>query len=134
MMLHVWDHYEYSQDISWLTKQGYPLIKGVAQFWSTQLQEDDYFHDGTLVVNPCNSPEHGPTTFACTHYQQLIYQVFESVLAVADVVKETDTAFINRITSQLKSLDKGLHIGTWGEIKEWKIPDSFGKFISLSPL
>ncbi|PQE31682.1 glycoside hydrolase family 95 protein [Rutstroemia sp. NJR-2017a WRK4] len=126
MMLHVWDHYEYSQDISWLTKQGYPLIKGVAQFWSTQLQEDAYFHDGTLVVNPCNSPEHGPTTFACTHYQQLIYQVFESVLAVADVVKETDTAFINQITSQLKSLDKGLHIGTWGEIKEWKIPDSFG--------
>ncbi|PQE28907.1 Alpha-fucosidase A protein [Rutstroemia sp. NJR-2017a BBW] len=126
MMLHVWDHYEYSQDISWLIKQGYPLIKGVAQFWSTQLQEDAYFHDGTLVVNPCNSPEHGPTTFACTHYQQLIYQVFESVLAVADVVKETDTAFINQITSQLKSLDKGLHIGTWGEIKEWKIPDSFG--------
>lgn len=71
MMQHVVDHFEYSQNISWFSNQGYPLLKGVAQFWLSQLQEDLYFDDGMLVVNPCNSPEHGPTTFACTHYQQL---------------------------------------------------------------
>lgn len=61
MMQHVFDHFTYSQNITWLQEQGYPLIKGVAEFWLSQLQEDAFFNDGTLVVNPCNSPEHGPT-------------------------------------------------------------------------
>jgi alpha-L-fucosidase 2 len=126
MMQHVWDHYEYSQDSDWFASQGYPLIKGVAQFWLSQLQEDEYFNDSTLVVNPCNSPEHGPTTFACTHYQQLIHQIFDAVLKSSSIVAEPDAAFIASISSALASLDTGLHIGTWNEIKEWKIPDSFG--------
>lgn len=61
MMQHVFDHFTYSENVTWLEEQGYPLIKGVAEFWLSQLQEDKYFNDGTLVVNPCNSPEHGPT-------------------------------------------------------------------------
>jgi alpha-L-fucosidase 2 len=61
MMQHVYDHFTYSQNVTWLETQGYPLIRGVAEFWLSQLQEDTFFNDGTLVVNPCNSPEHGPT-------------------------------------------------------------------------
>jgi alpha-L-fucosidase 2 len=61
MMQHVFDHFTYSRNITWLEEQGYPLIKGVAEFWLSQLQEDKFFNDRTLVVNPCNSPEHGPT-------------------------------------------------------------------------
>jgi alpha-L-fucosidase 2 len=57
----VWDHFDYSQDTAWFQSTGYPFLKSVALFWLTQLQQDEYFHDGTLVVNPCNSPEHGPT-------------------------------------------------------------------------
>ena len=61
MMQHVYDHFTYSQNATWLENQAYPLISGVAEFWLSQLQEDKFFNDGTLVVNPCNSPEHGPT-------------------------------------------------------------------------
>lgn len=61
MALHVWDHFDYSQDVEWYKSMGYPLLKGVAQFWLSQLQEDTHFNDGTFVVNPCNSPEQGPT-------------------------------------------------------------------------
>jgi alpha-L-fucosidase 2 len=111
---------------SWFRSQGYPLIKDVAQFWLSQLQPDQYFHDGTLVVAPCNTPEHGPTTFACTHYQQLLHQVFEAIVSASTVVADKDTTFLKNITNALTILDKGLHIGTWGEVKEWKIPDSFG--------
>ena len=127
MMLHVWDHFDYSRNTSWLSSQGYPLLKGVALFWMSQLQEDAFFKDGTLVVNPCNSPEHGPTTFGCTHYQQLIFQVFDAVLAAAPIVGETDSNFIRNVTTMLGSLDTGLYIGTWGEVKEWKIPDTYGR-------
>ncbi|KAH8695779.1 Six-hairpin glycosidase-like protein, partial [Phaeosphaeriaceae sp. PMI808] len=126
MMQHVWDHWEYSQDIEWLKSQGYPMIKGVAEFWLHELQVDNFSKDGTLVVNPCNSPEHGPTTFGCTHNQQLIHQVFEAVLTAGALVSEPDNSFTRNISETLVRLDKGFHIGAWGQIKEWKVPDSFG--------
>lgn len=126
MMQHVYDHYSYCQNATWLEEQGYPLMKGVSQFWLSQLQPDAYFNDGTLVVNPCNSPEHGPTTFACTHYQQLLHQLFTTTLSSSLVISDTDKEFVANLISALKTLDKGLHIGSWGEVKEWKIPDSYG--------
>jgi hypothetical protein len=49
------------------------------------------------------------------------------ILSTSTLAGETDTAFVKNITTSLSTLDKGLHIGTWGEVKEWKIPDSFGK-------
>jgi alpha-L-fucosidase 2 len=126
MMQHVYDHYSYSQNETWFQDQGYPLMKGVSQFWLSQLQSDEYFKDGSLVVNPCNSPEHGPTTFACTHYQQLLHQLFSTTLSSSSVISNADEKFVANLTTALKTLDKGLHIGTWGEVKEWKLPDSFG--------
>lgn len=61
MSLHVWDHFDYSQDSEWYKTVGYPILKGTAEFWLSQLVEDKHFNDGTWVANPCNSPEHGPT-------------------------------------------------------------------------
>ncbi|KAK5131381.1 hypothetical protein LTR08_000984 [Meristemomyces frigidus] len=122
MMQHVWDFFDYSQDTAWLTRQGYPqLLKPAAQFWLSQLQVDQYVKDGTLVVNPCSSPEHGPTTFGCTHYQQLIYQLFETVQSAAAVVRDADQAFVAALRRSLVQLDKGLHIGSWGQVQEWKL-------------
>jgi alpha-L-fucosidase 2 len=126
MMQHVWDHFDYTQDVGWLTKQGYPLIKAVAQYWLSQLQRDEFSHDNSLVVNPCNSPEHGPTTFGCAHYQQVIHQVLEAVLSAAPLVSEDDTSFLKHINTTLASLDKGLDFTSWGGLKEWKLPDTFG--------
>jgi alpha-L-fucosidase 2 len=126
MMQHVWDRFDYTQDVTWLQKQGYPLMKGIAQFWVSQLQEDKFSNDGTLVVNPCNSPETGPTTFGCTHYHQLIHQVFDNILSSAGLVGEKDKNFIDSVVSSLARLDTGIHFTTWGGIKEWKLPDSYG--------
>ncbi|KAI1176086.1 Six-hairpin glycosidase-like protein [Nemania sp. FL0916] len=126
MMQHVWDHFDYSQDVAWLQRQGYPLLKAITQFWVSQLQDDKFFNDGTLVVNPCNSPETGPTTFGCAHYQQLIHQVFDNVLSSASAVGEKDSTFLESVKSSLSKLDTGIHFTTWGGIKEWKLPDSYG--------
>ncbi|KAI1150374.1 Six-hairpin glycosidase-like protein [Nemania diffusa] len=126
MMQHVWDRFDYSQDVTWLRELGYPLLKGIAQFWVSQLQEDLFSNDGTLVANPCNSPETGPTTFGCAHYQQLIHQVFSSVLSSAPLAGETNTTFLAAVTSSLSRLDSGLHISSWGGLKEWKLPDTYG--------
>ncbi|KAI8932980.1 hypothetical protein NX059_010448 [Plenodomus lindquistii] len=126
MMQHVFDHWDYSRDTTWLAAQGYPLIKGVAEFWLNQLQPDTFTNDNSLVVNPCNSPEHGPTTFACAHFQQLIHQVFDAVLTFSPIVEEPDTAFTSNISSSLDQLDKGFHVGAFSQLKEWKLPDSYG--------
>ncbi|KAL4861027.1 alpha-fucosidase A [Aspergillus spectabilis] len=127
MMQHVWDNFEYTQDTTWLDRQGYPLLKGVASFWLSTLQEDKFYNDGTLVVNPCNSPETGPTTFGCAHYQQLIHQLFISVLAAQEFISTPeDPRFIDAITSALENLDKGLHFTSWGGLKEWKLPEEHG--------
>ncbi|WYZ46220.1 hypothetical protein EsH8_IX_000445 [Colletotrichum jinshuiense] len=126
MMQHVWDNFEYTQDLAWFARQGYPLIRGVAAFWLTQLQEDAFSGDGTLVVNPCNSPETGPTTYGCSHYHQQIHQVLDAALRGAALVAEPDAAFAAAVASALARLDKGVHAASWGGLKEWKLPDAYG--------
>ncbi|KAF2658260.1 glycoside hydrolase family 95 protein [Lophiostoma macrostomum CBS 122681] len=123
MMQHITDHFSYTQNKTWLGETGYPLLKGVAEFWLSQLQEDLFWNDGTLVVNPCNSPEHGPTTFGCTHYQQLLHQVFDSMIHLGPLANEPDSDFLANISSTLSRLDKGFHITSWGGVKEWKLPE-----------
>lgn len=130
MMQHVWDNYEYTQDADWFKRQGYPLIKGVAEFWLSQLQEDGFFEDGSLVVNPCSSPEHGPTTFGCAHYQQEIHRTFDTVLSGAPIVGEEDENFVDRVAGALERLDKGFKLSGSGEVKEWKLPDSYTEGIA----
>ncbi|KAL2678547.1 hypothetical protein Neosp_009295 [[Neocosmospora] mangrovei] len=126
IMQHVWDNFEYGRSLTWLREEGYPFLKAIAQFWISQLQDDEFNNDGTLVVNPCNSAEHGPTTFGCTHYQQLIHQVLEATLNAITYIDESDKDFTSELKSALKKLDKGLHYTSWGGIKEWKLPDSAG--------
>ncbi|KXH62982.1 hypothetical protein CSAL01_08990 [Colletotrichum salicis] len=125
MMQHVFDAYDYTRDTIWFASQGYPLIKGVAAFWLTQIQDDAFSRDGTLVVNPCNSPETGPTTFGCAHYHQMIHQVFEYTLLGASVLPSPeDQSFLDAVSASLAKLDKGVHVATWGGLEEWKLPES----------
>jgi alpha-L-fucosidase 2 len=82
------------------------------------------FNDGTLVVNPCRPPEPFPTTFTYKNYQQLIHQLVVNVLSPASALEAIDIDLVSELESALPTLDRGLHIGSWGEVKEWKIPDS----------
>jgi alpha-L-fucosidase 2 len=126
MVQHVYDHYDYTRDLAFLQQTGYVLMRDVATFWLSQLQLDRYSHDNTLVANPCNSPETGPTTFGCAHFQQLIHQLLETTLSAGWAVNDADSTFTTSLDVYMASLDKGLYIGNWGEIKEWKLPDSQG--------
>lgn len=120
MSLHIPDWLEYSGDTEWYRRQGYPLLKGEALFWLDQLQEDRFFNDGTLVVNPCNSPEHGPTTFGCSNHQQQIWELLDRILATWSVSGDNDQEFHQRVQQTLSRLDRGVHIGLWGQLQEWK--------------
>ena len=70
-------------------------FKSTAEFWLDNLFDDEYFKDGSLVVNPCNSPEQPPTSFGCAHYQQLIWELFNAVEKASTFVGETDQGFLS---------------------------------------
>ncbi|KAI0313168.1 glycoside hydrolase family 95 protein [Amylostereum chailletii] len=120
MMLHVWDHFDFTGDVAWWQAQGWPLLKGVAQFQSALLVPDEHFNDSTLVVVPCNSPEQPPITFGCAHHQQLIWQLFNAVEKGYAASGDTDEAFLDDIRTKRDQIDKGVHIGSWGQLQEWK--------------
>ncbi|KAF8631453.1 hypothetical protein AX15_002391 [Amanita polypyramis BW_CC] len=121
MMIHVWDHFDYTNDVAWWTSQGWPLLKGVAQFHLDKLIPDLYFNDSTLVVNPCNSPEQPPITLGCAHAQQLIWQLFNAVEKGFAASGDKDNAFLQEVLAKRDQMDKGLHVGSWGQLQEWKV-------------
>ncbi|KAF9524933.1 glycoside hydrolase family 95 protein [Crepidotus variabilis] len=121
MMLHVWDHFDHTNDVAWWKRQGWPLLKGVASFHLDKLIPDTHFNDSTLVVNPCNSPEQVPITFGCAHAQQLIWQLFNSIEKGFLAAGDNDTVFLAEIRSKRAIMDKGLKVGSWGQLQEWKV-------------
>lgn len=54
---HIWEHFLYTQDTSFLRKN-YPLLKGATQFFLRFLVRDP--RRGWLVTNPSTSPENAP--------------------------------------------------------------------------
>ncbi|QRW25623.1 glycoside hydrolase family 95 protein [Rhizoctonia solani] len=120
MMIHVYDHFDYTNDVAWWRSQGWPLLKGVALFWLDHLVEDQRFKDGTLVTAPCNSPEQAIVTLGCSHSQQLVWQLFEAVEKGFGASGDRDTEFLHEIETKKLKLDKGIRIGSWGQLQEWK--------------
>lgn len=55
------------------------------------------------------------------HYQQMIWELFEQVLRGWDASGDTDITFKSAVSEELAQLDNGTHIGSWGQIQEWKL-------------
>ncbi|KAG9125867.1 hypothetical protein FRC07_005832 [Ceratobasidium sp. 392] len=121
MMIHVYDHFDYTNDVAWWRAQGWPLLKSIASFWLDHLVEDRYFKDGTFVTAPCNSPEQSIITLGCSHSQQLVWQLFESVEKGFSASGDTDKAFLAAVQAKKFKLDKGIKVGSFGQLQEWKV-------------
>ncbi|KAG5651905.1 hypothetical protein H0H81_006986 [Sphagnurus paluster] len=57
----------------------------------------------------------------CAHSQQMIWQLFNSVEKGFAASGDTDTAFLAEVKAKRTQMDKGLHIGSWGQLQEWKV-------------
>ena len=115
---HYYEHYLFSRDDIFLKKRAWPVMKGAAEFWLTALLTDP--RDGQLVVSPSYSPEHGPFTAGAAMSQQIVADLFTNTAEAARIVG--DKAFAQRVEQALGKLDRGLRIGQWGQLQEWK-PD-----------
>ncbi|HZF14874.1 MAG TPA: glycoside hydrolase family 95 protein [Steroidobacteraceae bacterium] len=113
---HYYEHYRFTGDEAFLRKRAYPLMKEAAVFWLDALVIDP--RDGKLVVSPSYSPEHGDFTRGAAMSQQIVFDLFTNVVEAATHVG--DAAFGRRVLEARDRLDRGLHIGSWGQLQEWR--------------
>ncbi|QFY07651.1 hypothetical protein GBF35_14000 [Nonomuraea phyllanthi] len=114
---HLYDSYRFSGDVDYLRETAYPVIKGAAEFWLDFLHTDP--RDGTLVVSPSYSPEHGDFSAGASMSQQIVREVLTNALAAAEKLG-VDEGFRAEVSAALAKLDPGLRIGSWGQLQEWK--------------
>lgn len=120
---HIWEYFEYTQDLTWLREEGWSVIKKAAEFYRFTLVED---RDGSLIMAPSTSPENAfiaednyiaAISASATMTQAVIRDVFE-ILVQANDLLHIDDAFAFELKSLLPKL-KGFEIGKDGELLEW---------------
>ncbi len=120
LVQHLWQHYLFTGDKSFLRKW-YPVMKGAADFYISHLVRHP--QHPWLVTVPSMSPEHGPEgtntsiTAGCTMDNQIAYDVLENTRQAAEIlgadVNYCDT--LQHITAQLPPMQ----IGQYGQLQEW---------------
>ena len=113
---HFYEHYLFSRDVQFLKQRAWPVMKDAAEFWLATLATDP--SDGKLLVSPSYSPEHGPFSAGASMSQQIVADLFMNCSDAAKLVG--DKAFGKRIDEALAKLDRGLRVGKWGQLQEWK--------------
>jgi alpha-L-fucosidase 2 len=122
LCLHLWDHYEYNQDITFLQKY-YPTMKEAALFFVDFLIENER---GQLVTCPSVSPENtyiledgsrGCLCVGASMDSQIIFTLFDACIKSAQKLDVIDD-FIHIIENMMDKLPKPT-IGKHGQIQEW---------------
>jgi alpha-L-fucosidase 2 len=115
--MHLWQHYSYSQDKDFLSSRAYPVMKSACDFWISRLKTDS---DGSLVAPGEWSPEQGPESEdGVTYAQTLIWDLFTNTIKASAILNE-DATYRGNLQDKLDKLDKGLRVGSWGQLREWK--------------
>jgi alpha-L-fucosidase 2 len=124
---HFWEHYAFTRDKEFLTREAYPVMKGAAEFMLDYLVEDPNDPQHHLVTNPSFSPENtfflpdgsrSRFTYAATMDLEIIHDLFTNTIAAAREL-ETDAELQQRLADTLKRLPP-LQISTkTGRLQEW---------------
>ena len=123
LSLHLWEHFAFNRDTSWLKDYAYPLMKGAARFCLDWLVEGP---DGYLVTAPATSPENlyknpddyvGAVSIGTTADMALIRGLFQKIIQAGELL-QTDIDFQNEIKNALDRLYP-FQIGHKGNLQEW---------------
>ncbi len=119
---HLWEHYLYSQDQSFLANV-YPVMKGAAEFFLSYCVEHPEY--GWLVTAPTVSPEHGYwdetggawITGGTTMDSQILRDVFNNTNQAAKILG-LDQDLQLALETALENLPP-MQIGNRGQLQEW---------------
>lgn len=112
---HLYEHWAFTQDKTYLRDLAYPLIKEICEFWEDQLKE---LPDGTLVAPLGWSPEHGPREDGVMHDQQIIWDLFQNYVECATALG-LDKQYRTTVAGMQQRLAPN-RIGRWGQLQEWQ--------------
>ena len=143
--LHLWEHFAFTNDTTYLRHQAYPMMKELCHYWEAQLKplgkggegfESDYqpvdvtlypeladIKEGTLVVPNGWSPEHGPRgEDGVAHDQQIVSELFDNTIRASEVlnVDQEWSAKLKDIRSRMLAPQ----VGKMGNLMEWMIDRS----------
>ncbi len=123
---HLWQHYEFGGDKTFLRDTAYPLMKGAAEFCLDFLIDDG---KGRLVTAPSTSPEnvfvmpdgkHAAVSMASTMDLELIHDLFTHSISASSIL-QLDEPFRVRLEAALRRLYP-LQVGPDGRLQEWFRP------------
>jgi len=112
---HLWEHYEFTQDVNYLRTRAYPVMKEAALFWMDYLTEDE---NGDLVSSPSYSPEHGGISGGASMDHQIAWDLLNNCVKAAAALG-IDDDFTRQAATTRDRISKP-HIGLWGQLQEWK--------------
>jgi len=120
---HLWEHYAFGGDLSFLAQRAYPVMKEAAEFFLDYLVEDP---KGRLVSGPSISPENsyrlpdgtvGNLCMGATMDTEIVHDLFTNCLEAARRL-DVDKEFREQLEAGLKRLPP-LAVGKHGQIMEW---------------
>lgn len=139
--LHIWDHYTFTRDKTYLRNVGYPILKNICAFWETRLKElgaggeglmtngkkvDVSLHPelkrikaGSLVSPDSWSHEWGPHEDGVMHDQQLIWELFDNTAKAARELG-VDSSWARKLISLRDRLVTN-RVADGGYLQEWII-------------
>jgi alpha-L-fucosidase 2 len=119
---HLYEHYRFTGDRSYLRNVAYPLMKGAAQFCLDWLVGKD----GQLVTAPSTSPENvylhpkgykGTVTIASAMDMEIIWDLFTNLIEASRVLN-VDADFA-ALLEEKRALLSPLKVGQEGNLVEW---------------
>ena len=124
LTLSLWDHYEYSGDVTYLRERAYPLMRNAAEFLLNNLFDDGKGH---LVSGPSLSPEN--RYFTADHQKasldlsptmdvEITTALFKRVMDAATKLN-VDGPLVQELQAALKKLQP-LQVGRFGQLQEWR--------------
>jgi len=120
---HLWEHYQFTQDIKFLKDDAYDLMKGAALFCLEWMVEDK---NGQLITSPSTSPENkfitpdgyqGSTLYGGTADLAMIRECFAQTIKASKILN-TDVEFRGKLEQALKKMHP-YQVGKKGNLQEW---------------
>jgi alpha-L-fucosidase 2 len=112
---HLWEHFLFTGDKSFLDQRAYPLMKEAALFFVDYLSKDPL--TGKLISGPSNSPEQGGLVMGPAMDHQIIRALFANTAQAARVLGR-DRDLADKLDGMRREIVPN-RIGKYGQLQEW---------------